>query len=794
MKKLYTSKKTAGIGLIEVLITTVVVALGLLAVASFQGSLIGESRENKSRTEAKALAESKIEEFRDAIIRDVLVAGVVPAVAPFLPADTTGATDTVAGVTESFTRTWSVSDQAVPERKEIEVSICWSDGCPLATGNTNNQIYVQGEVVFDNVANSAKNLKDAQSAAGTTGSPSTNANSSDEINDATDVDISGSTAGSNSLHSIDGLESGQYVKDNGNSDDKGSIVYLCDDLIPFENGLYTRRVHYNPSGTTFKDAIELFEDNLDSLTCTRKIRFNGGIILAIKGVIYSRATTGTGGNVTLLELRNNSGTNLFTFNASESGSFCVFVPLSGSTSSPYICYVGGNCINGPVGTTATTDGIVFSTASVNSNTIVTQCPAPIASPSPSPIYGSSVYSLVGPGGWRGKVGLLGIPESSKNVCFSEELIEIAQQQSDQYTLDTARNYFTRRLNNTISTNEGINQPYNCHDMMIINGQQTTVQVHDECISESASITGLELASKNIQRDLSGTAANTVIVTADNSFCANSTPVDYTITGSISDAASTPTVSISDGSINGDCTSTPATTTAYTCTITTAASSVTITGSDNSGSASCFITPVSSTGCNLAFTQVSGQRTVTAAITPTGTGSVSNIVVTGTDATCVGTECTVASDWTGTLTATADCDGTPSSVTGTSSSIGSTNTTTSITLGTCTSSTVLRTISGTVSVDNLVDTLTILSINVNGEKCSGNLSKISNTTSAYTCSVIDGTDITLGITIGPTCNKKKYTITAFSSSVTGVSPLTVNLGTINSNTSVNVAITRSSTGC
>ena len=779
--------KNKGIGLIEVLITTVVVAIGLLAVASLQGELMGTSGLSKTRSEAVSLCDTKLEQLRDTLTKtqyDAIAASVDD--------------DSITGSNEVFARSWTVevlpddsltpaADKVGPDRTRIQVNCNWGDA------GADESVTAQSIITFEDLGASSLAASSAADSGLSINNPSTNANSSDEINDATDVDISNSTA-ENGLHTVDGLESDQYVKDNGNNDDKGSIVYLCDDLIPFENGLYTRRVHYKPTGTTFKDAIELFEDNLDDLTCTRRIRFNGGIILAIKGAIYSRATDGNGGNTTLLALRNDSGTNLFTFNATESGSYCIFNPPSGSTSSPYICYVGGNCVNGPVGTTSTTDGLTFGTASVNSNTIVTQCPAPIANLSPDPIYGSNVYSLVGPGGWRGKVGLLGIPESSKNVCFSEELIEIAQQQADQYTLDTARNYFTRRVNNSINTNEGINQPYICHDMIIINGQSTTVQVHDECIAETASIAGLDLASKNIQRNLSGTAANTVILTADDTFCANSTPVDYTITGTVSDAAGTPTVSISDGSINGDCTSTPATTTAYTCTITTAASSVTITGSDNSGSASCFITPVSSTGCNLAFTQVSGQRTVTAAITPTGTGSVSNIVVTGTDATCVGTECTVASDWTGTLTATADCDGTPSSVTGTSSSIGSTNTTTSITLGTCTSSTVLRTISGTVSVDNLVDTLTILSINVNGEKCSGNLSKISNTTSAYTCSVIDGTDVTLGITIGPTCNKKKYTITAFSSSVTGVSPLTVNLGTINSNTSVNVAITRSSTGC
>jgi len=395
--------KNKGIGLIEVLIATVVIAVGLLAVASLQGELMGTSGLSKTRSEAISLCDTKLEQLRDTLTKtqyDAITASVDD--------------DSITGSNEVFARSWTVevlpdvsltpaADKIGPDRTRIQVNCNWGDA------GADESITAQSIITFEDLGASSLAASSAADAGLSINNPSTNANSSDEINDATDVDISDSTAGSNGLHSIDGLESGQYVKDNGDNDGKGSIVYLCNDLIPFENDLYTRRVHYKPAETTFKDAIELFEDNLDDLTCTRRIRFNGGIILALKGVIYSRATDGNGGNTTLLALRNDSGANLFTFNATESGSYCIFEPASGSTSAPYICYVGGNCTNGPVGTTATTDGVTFSTASVNSNTIVTQCPAPIASPSPSPIYGSNVYGLVGPGGWRGKVGLLGIP-------------------------------------------------------------------------------------------------------------------------------------------------------------------------------------------------------------------------------------------------------------------------------------------------------------------------------------------------------------------------------------------------
>ncbi|WP_031434278.1 PilV family protein [Methylomarinum vadi] len=778
-----------GIGLIEVLITTVVIAVGLLAVASLQSGLTSESGLNKTRSEAKTLCDNRIEQLRDALSE-----------AGYNAIASSTADETITGTNEVFTRSWSVddlpdagatdpADQVGPERKRISVTCSWG------AGGANERVVVQSVISYEDLGAAALAAITSGLGGLNINDPSTNANSSDEIIDATDVPIpEDAVAGDNGLYSLPGLEEGQYVKDNG--DGTGTIVYLCSSLIPFENGLYTRRVHYKPATTDFKEAIELFEDNEDAFgSCTRRIRFNGGIILPIKGVVYSRATTGNGANVTLLELRDASNTQLFTFNATESGSYCVFNPEESSTSAPYICYVGGNCVNGPVGTTATTDGINFSNAGVGDNTVVTQCPAPVANPSPTPPYPTGVYQEVGPGGWRGKVGLLGIPESSKNVCFAEELIEIQQQQADQHTLDTARNYFTRRVNNGVESNEGINRPYNCHDMVIINGQSTTVQVHDECIQESASIVGLALASKNIQRNLTGSTINSVILTPDITFCTNDTPTEYTIAGTVTNAASVPVITINDGSNSANCT---ATISSYSCTISTTANAVTITGTDSNGTSSCFMTPPDSPACELKFTQIEGQRTITAAIIKTGNGTLSNITVSGTDATCVGTECTVANDWTGTLTATATCSGTPTSVSATSATIAADAVTTSITMPECTDTVVNRTISGSISISNQVDNLESISVNLNGSVCGGSLSKLSNSTGSYSCTVPDATNVTIEITIYPVCSNKQYTIYAntpsgqFSSTGDGV--LTINLGTISSDLVIDGSVTRSNLNC
>ena len=65
MKYKHSIKSSIGVGLIEVLITTVVIALGVLAIASLQGGLIGESGVNKTRSECQVLANSKLEQLRD---------------------------------------------------------------------------------------------------------------------------------------------------------------------------------------------------------------------------------------------------------------------------------------------------------------------------------------------------------------------------------------------------------------------------------------------------------------------------------------------------------------------------------------------------------------------------------------------------------------------------------------------------------------------------------------------------------------------------------------------------------
>jgi len=746
-------KKLSGIGLIEVLITTVVVAVGLLAVGSLQGTLIGESRENKSRTEAKTLAESKIEELRDAIVKDNSGA--------FLPAAGT-ASDTVTGVTESFTRSWVVSDQTGPARKEIEVNICWSDGCPIATGEKSNQIAVQSEIVFVNVGKSAKNLKDALVGSGTTGSPSTNAESSDEITKIKDVaDGAPDSLVSDSADS-DGLF---WIRQDSRTKAEGAYACSGLGLTSFESSLWTRRIDYD--GVTGNEAIELFElQVIDTVEyCIPRIRYNGGVIIPIRGIVHSAVNVGQGQTVTYLDV------DLFTFNASETGAYCIFNPPSEARSAPYVCYVGGNC-TGFSGTTDDGD--------------VTKCPD-----------NSYAATKVGAGGWRGKVGLLGVSSSSndfKNVCFSEEIAGVPAQGS----LATARNYYSLRN----SINEGLNKPYSCHDFLIIAGQSTERQIHDECVAQANEIGGLNLAVKNIARDI--TSGNNVFdPVIDVSYCTGQAGTTYTIIGTIENANSIPAVSINDAISTTQCSTT---TTGYNCTITTAASSVTVTGVYSTETITCSITPVSSSGCTLTFTATTDPvYTVTGNISGTVDAANATTISISDGGSCVNNNdhnganntysCSISTSVSPvTLAAVISTGGTVTPASETLILPGYTSPVTGPNFGAVMAST--YTISGTFSLGVGV-TLSETTVAVDPNK--GGCNIVSGTNS-YSCTVPAGANH-LHITISPACtigsgnsSGKQYEISDGSTTASGTGVLTIDLGTVSGSTTKNISIDKSSTNC
>lgn len=170
-------KKIQGIGLVEVLVATVVIALGLMSVASMQGNFMSNSADNKARSVALALAEQKIEEFKDNInIADF------NAHAAGTESDTPNGG---AGANATYTRTWVITDAGDPDdlddpvRKKIAVNVAWGDA-------TDEQVNLTGEVVWADPGKAAIEA-DAADGNGTGGlAPSPNNNSSILGEDADD--------------------------------------------------------------------------------------------------------------------------------------------------------------------------------------------------------------------------------------------------------------------------------------------------------------------------------------------------------------------------------------------------------------------------------------------------------------------------------------------------------------------------------------------------------------------------------------------------------------------------------
>lgn len=748
--------KSTGFGLIEALIATVVVAIGLLAVAALQSGLISSSRSNKVRAEAKALADTKIEQLRDTIEQSNTTSGTGYDQLVVSGADASP----IVGVSESFTRVWTVTDLTGPARKQIGVSVCWADGCPVSNTSSNqeNQVFVQSIITFDAVGNSGLLAKGVGSAGIPISGPSLNVESSDEISETIDLSTP-ATPGS-----VVTVNSQTYiVKSSGT---KGIKADLCSSfgVNNFENGLKTRRVNHD--GVTGNEAIELYESVIVSSIeyCIPRMRYNGGVIVPIRGIVHSGATTGHGGSTTLLDV------NLFTFNASETGAFCYFKPSNNTKSAPYVCYVGGNC----TGFTGTTD-----------DTDVTKCP-----------NNSYAAAIVGPGGWRGKVGLLGIagPSSSFfNVCFGEEIT------GTPATLDTGRNYFSRNTIGGANVNQGINKPYSCHDFLIINGQSTNAQVHNECVTQANAIGGFTLASKTIQRNISG--ANLFDPTVDTSFCTN-TGTNYTITGTITNANAAPTVTVTDATITNNCTSTA---TSYNCQISTTATSVTISGYYNSETVTCTLTPPTTSGCGLSFTP-SSNPTYTVAGTISGSAASRNAVTLTMSGGGVCTNnmngtysCTITTaSSTATLTATIASGGTVSPSTAQTIALSGTAPIT----GTAFAASGLYTISGNISItlDNNqsppLSTVTAAVVTNTGS-CTLTGTHAHNTIDSYSCTVISGNN-QLTISMSPACstgnNSRKFEMSDGTTTSLGTGFLVIPFTNITSDITKNITIAKSNTSC
>lgn len=104
-----------GFGLIEMLITLVVISSGLLAIASMYTNIISSSVVSKQRSEAVALGEKKLEELRGLAYSSLVTASdTVTAVAS-------------SGSSADYQRSWTVTQVSSPAYSNIALTVSWTD-------------------------------------------------------------------------------------------------------------------------------------------------------------------------------------------------------------------------------------------------------------------------------------------------------------------------------------------------------------------------------------------------------------------------------------------------------------------------------------------------------------------------------------------------------------------------------------------------------------------------------------------------------------------------------------------
>jgi prepilin-type N-terminal cleavage/methylation domain-containing protein len=109
------NNKQAGFTLVEVLIATVIIVFGMLAMGTFLGSQVSKNSKNERRTYATLMAQGKIDELRNT----ALVTGISSA------DDSVSPHETITTSAGPFIRSWSIDDTTHPLLDQITVTVDW---------------------------------------------------------------------------------------------------------------------------------------------------------------------------------------------------------------------------------------------------------------------------------------------------------------------------------------------------------------------------------------------------------------------------------------------------------------------------------------------------------------------------------------------------------------------------------------------------------------------------------------------------------------------------------------------
>lgn len=493
-------KTQNGVGFIEVLIATAVVALGLLANASLQGNFMSSSGVNKTRAEAQTFAEQKLETLKNNVIH-ADYAGLVSG------------TESLTGSNASFTRRWRIANvdpTPVPTLailRTISVQVGWDGNGDGDRTDPDEVVNVVTEMAWINPADAA--LYAQENIGGTSGAVSSPRQNASE--DVASVNVLGGVA----LVATGGA-SGVTTTLNVTIPSKTSLpVGGCGttsssaSLQQVATGSHFYTLTSNPCVES--GVIAVFQCiTTTTTTCTHIQNHFGGVVLRIAGTVYSMGNADRFIGSNPIRVAWSSDEVHSCYNGAP-----IRTPVTGTwkyDAMPYECVFAGNCSAMPVDSSGSRGGGCFGTGVVTNDQITNK-------------------RRVGPGGEYGEVGLLDIRDSAgsgglkrEEVCFLEDttttitpnyLIKSGNTLNSDYLYPvTKRLYVVKKIVRENSLNklisEGINRSYFNHNFLVIERSSNSSNHCNELVGGSSPTIAPSLAPRQIVRTLNASGDNKVL--------------------------------------------------------------------------------------------------------------------------------------------------------------------------------------------------------------------------------------------------------------------------------------------
>lgn len=212
------TRKVCGFVLIEALLSFVVVALGLLAIAKLNAYVQKGSASSKARVEALAIADGKIEQFRSLALES-----------DFTAIGSSATPTTVTGTNASYSLSWTVTPSTTPEYKTVSVTVSWKDVTD-PTG-VSQSVTLRSLVAWDDPTHSSTLASNELPGKGQTINPPTG-RARFAIATDTSFDVDNLPAGS-----VDNLDGTTIASRNGSKylidSTSGNVILVIDDGTDF---------------------------------------------------------------------------------------------------------------------------------------------------------------------------------------------------------------------------------------------------------------------------------------------------------------------------------------------------------------------------------------------------------------------------------------------------------------------------------------------------------------------------------------------------------------------------------